>query len=298
MRTNKGSHQPIRSAGAVAALRAASAKEADLAVANPDYFARMFTSVSHRALLALPRFLVRRLVETISPGSYCYFLARTKFIDGHLEEVREWIDQVVVLGAGYDSRAYRFEDELRRARVFEVDLPATQDAKLRRLTKLGIAPVANVSYVPLDLNAKTLKTALGEAGFDRSAKTFFIWEDVSYFLEESAVIDVFDFVGMECGAGSSIVFDYALQSFVEGDHRTYGGRQIGEWIRRNDEPFLFGLEKRTANGFMQERGLDLVCALGPEEMKELFLTRKNGQRVGEPLGHLRLAYSRNLGENV
>lgn len=293
MPRDEGTLRPVRSARAVAALRAASTKEADPRVANPDYFAGLFAGPSHRALLTLPRFLLRRLVEKISPGSYCYFLARTKFIDRRLEEAIEAIDQVVVLGAGYDSRAYRFHDRLRHARVFEVDLPGTQNAKLARLAELSVAPLANVSYVPLDFHAKTLKTALSEAGFDPGAKTFFIWEGVSYFLEESAVIDVFDFVGTACRGGSSIVFDYALESFVQGDRSTYGGRQIGKWIERNDEPFLFGLETGAVKAFMRERGLDLACDLGPEELKELFLTQKNGRRLGEPLGHLRLAYSRN-----
>jgi methyltransferase (TIGR00027 family) len=112
----------------VAALRALAARDTELACPCKDPLATQFLGLKYRLLLALiPTRALRRLLDVRAPGSYCYTIARTRHFDEILlAALRGGIEQLVLLGAGYDSRPFRFERELSRTAIFEVDHPATQ----------------------------------------------------------------------------------------------------------------------------------------------------------------------------
>jgi methyltransferase (TIGR00027 family) len=92
--------------------------------------------------------------------------------------------QVVILGAGLDSRAYRFGDLLRGARVFEVDFPPTQEYKKKRVREIlkGLPP--HVAYAPIDFTKEDLATVLRQAGYDTTKKTVFVWEGVTLYTRD------------------------------------------------------------------------------------------------------------------
>jgi methyltransferase (TIGR00027 family) len=284
--------RPIKSAEAVAALRAVSAWESQ----SPDYLARDFVGGWYSLMLALPPILSKRLTERVSPGSYCYFMARTRFMDEQLERMVRTAcsEQVVILGAGYDSRAHRFRTSLPKVRFFEVDLPGTQAAKLRRLAEGSHSLNPNVVYVPLDLGDGMLGRELERAGFRFQDPTVVLWEGVSYYLQPSAAEGVFRFVSEELAAGSCILFDYALRGFVEGDESLYGGPEMQRWLRKNKEPFLFGLDPGELTGYLGRLGLQVVEDLGTDEIRARFLLRPDGTSIGMPFGHLRLASARKV----
>lgn len=110
-------------------------------------------------------------------AAFFFVNARTHHIDARLEQAAaQGSTQVVVLGAGFDSRAYRFHDRYPQLRFFEVDLPATIDLKKRRVAGvLGGLP-RHVRYVPIDFNTQSLGRVLLRAGYDSTRKTFFILE--------------------------------------------------------------------------------------------------------------------------
>jgi len=123
-------------AAGVAALRAAGALERDPAVRNPDYFVVHLLGPWLRAVSKVPPLvrLVIKLYERILPGGYHFHIARTKHIDTVLlQRLEEGIKQVVILGAGYDTRAYRFRELLTNITVFELDYPPTQVVKKERV---------------------------------------------------------------------------------------------------------------------------------------------------------------------
>ena len=118
------------------------------------------------------------------PGARPSGVARTQWIDDVLSEsLRKGIEQLVILGAGYDSRPYRMAG-LDSARVFEVDHPATSASKQKRLA--GIVS-SNVTYVRLDFDKDDLGAALANAGFNLDRQTFLLWEGVTNYLTEDAV---------------------------------------------------------------------------------------------------------------
>ena len=163
--------------------------------------------------------MLRSVIERAAPGSYCFTIARTRHFDeALLAGVRAGVKQVVILGAGYDFAAFRFKDQLAGVRVFELDHPGTQARKLQLLMHGNAEIPTNVTYVGIDFAKQSFRKLLPRYGFRNDVKTLFLWEGVSYYLPLQAVDDVLKFVA-GCAPGSSVVFDYALQSFVDGDTR-------------------------------------------------------------------------------
>jgi methyltransferase (TIGR00027 family) len=284
-----GALNAIQSAETVAALRALAGTEAALVTPCRDLFARHFLSVKNRLLLNFaPQAMLRSLIERAAPGSYCFTIARTRHFDeALLAGVRAGIKQVVILGAGYDSRAFRFKDQLAGVCVFELDHPGTQARKLRLLMDGNAEIPANVTYIGIDFAKQSFQKLLPRYGFRSDVKTLFLWEGVSYYLPLQAVDDVLKFVA-GCVPGSSVVFDYALQSFVDGDTGTYGGEQIARWLKKIGEPFLFGLHPTDAQRFLAKRGLRVVSHVGPSDLERMYLTTQSNRLLGRTLGHVRI----------
>jgi methyltransferase (TIGR00027 family) len=279
----------IKSAETLAALRALAVGERELATPCIDRFARQFLSLKSRLLLALtPQRILSKLIERAAPGSYCFAIARTRHFDeALLAALRDDVEQVVILGAGYDSRAFRFKDELRGVRVFELDHPGTQARKIELLATSNTSLPSNVTLIGIDFAKQSFRQLLPQHGFRRDAKTLFLWEGVSYYLPVQAVNDVLAFVA-GCGKGSTIVFDYALQRFVDGDTSTYGGDAVARWLQKIGEPFLFGLEPANAARFLAQRGLRTTSHVGPADLERLYLSTQHNSPLGRTLGHVRI----------
>jgi methyltransferase (TIGR00027 family) len=282
-------HTAIQSAETVAALRAIAGSEQELATPCRDLFAKHFLSLKSRVLMALtPQRVLRTLIERAAPGSYCFTIARTRHFDeALLAGLRAGVQQVVILGAGYDSRAFRFRNELRGVRVFELDHPGTQARKIELLATSNTELPPNVRLIGIDFAKQSFGEMLAQYGFSREAKTLFLWEGVSYYLPAQAVDEVLGYVA-GCGKGSAIVFDYALQSFVDGDTGTYGGEQIARWLKKIGEPFLFGLNPSDAPRFLAKRGLRVVSHVGPSDLERMYLTTQRNRPLGRTLGHVRI----------
>jgi methyltransferase (TIGR00027 family) len=114
----------------------------------------------------------------------------------------------VMLGAGLDSFVWRYPDQ-GSLRVFEVDHPASQAWKRRRVMELGLPALANQVYVPVDFESSTLREGLDAAGFDWDEPTFFSWLGVTMYLTIDAIEETLRTVA-SCPAGSEIVFSYSL----------------------------------------------------------------------------------------
>ncbi len=274
----------VRSAEGVAFLRAAATGARDSKVRNPDDVARYFVGLPHRMLLALPNAILRPACEALVPGGYCYFLARTNYFDQvFLRALESEFQQFAVLGAGYDSRAYRFRDQLRGRPVYEVDLPGAQQRKQEILRQTGLADEA--IRVTSDFAECKVNEALAAHGFDFTKKTLFILEGVSYYVDDNCVRHLLTLCA-QCAPGSQIVFDYSLPSFLDGDFSSYGSREMANWLKRNNEPFKFGITTSDLRSFADSCQLTLVEALEPPEIISRQLLDSSGYPIGKPLGYL------------
>ena len=224
--------------------------------------------------------VARVYVANMRSGRSAPFIAsRTGFIDDWLKRcIDEGFDQMVILGAGYDSRAYRFADLAGWTRVFEVDHPATQKRKTRRVWRvLGSMP-EHVTYVPVDFEHRKLEEGLLESGYDPEAKTLFIWEGVTVYLTPEAVDETLSFMARNSGEGSFLVFDYVYQAYLDG--QVEGAAEWRTYLEKRGEPPVFGIEEGAAGDFLSRRGFRLVedvpdCALKHEYLR----ATDSGKRV-------------------
>ena len=136
-------------------------------------------------------------------------LGRARYVEDSLERaVRDGVKQYVLLGAGMDTFAYRSPEMLEQLRVFEVDHPATQAFKLRRVAELGWQQPNNLHFVPVDFTTDNLAAVLQDSPYDPQALSFFNWLGVTYYLPSEAVLATLRTITEIAPAGSRVVFDY------------------------------------------------------------------------------------------
>ena len=154
------------------------------------------------------------LADLIVPGARSSGIARTRWIDDALvASLVKNIRQVVILGAGFDCRAFRIP-KLRAARIFEVDHPQTFLTKRARLARFIEREPANLSFVQIDFNRQSLEEVLCQAGFEPAQRSIFLWEGVTNYLTPDAVTSVLRFVA-SCAAGSELIFTYVHRSALD-----------------------------------------------------------------------------------
>ena len=289
---------PSRTSVWAAAARAMGAREPDLRVRNPDWMAEKLLGPEELALLGdhpLVAALAKPYAEAVQNpemlGGARILIARTRFIDDRFTAALDaGSTQVLILGAGFDSRAYRFADRLRSARVFEVDQPDTQQAKMRRVTNaVGELP-RHVTYLPVDFRHDDFGDALARAGYQSDRKTFAIWEGVTMYLPGDAVRDVLRWYAGHAAPGSTIVFDYTYASLIQMlqnvdvaklDEKQKQG--LARFRRLTaGEPWLFGLPDKGEAEFLRGLGIELRSTMGMNsaEAIERYLTREDGTIFG------------------
>lgn len=205
----------------VAAARAIGAREPDLAVRNPDNLAERLLgdpstfAVEHPAVLAVSQPYDEAMKNVEVAGIVRAMLIRTRYIDDALTRaVADGATQVVILGAGLDSHAYRCQSLLAHTSVFEVDRPATQALKMARVQAVLGGPPANLTYVPIDFQHDDLLAMMARHGHNPRRRTFFILEGVTMYMPEDSVRATLRFVGSHT-AGSRIVFDFVYRPMVD-----------------------------------------------------------------------------------
>lgn len=267
------------------ALRAAATTLRDPELRSPDYLAAGFISPGLKAtyLVKVPllRRLTPRLFEAILPGSFWFELARTHLMDEVvLGEVAAGATQVVILGAGLDSRAYRLTDALEPAAIFEVDHPVTAAIKRERLDALFGGPPAHVTYVHVDFNTEDLAERLTAHGFDPAARTIVLWSGVAPYLEPEGVASTMRWFKAGTGAGSGLCFDYLWQEALDGDHSFYGAPQLFKRVASGGEPFKSGIPRGKTAEYLARFGLVLEEDLGPEDAQERLLGSQDRKIYG------------------
>jgi methyltransferase (TIGR00027 family) len=277
------------------AARAIFAQHPDPKVRNGDYLAMKLVAPEywHYSLMK-PDYKTGILVTKMFRFDTNYYVnARTKHIDSLLEQAaQEGVVQVVNLGAGYDSRAYRFRESMPDTRFFEIDLPAMIKEKKRRIKEiLGQVP-DEVAYVPIDFNTQTIPGELKKAGYDPGKKTFFIWEGVTYYISGEAVDGTLRFIATQSAPGSSVVFDYMPSGAIEGDFKTYPDiRMLAFWVAYRGEPFIFGIPEGQSASYVNKRGLKVVSDLKPKDLEAKYLTRSDGSLDGPCTSAFRIMHA-------
>jgi methyltransferase (TIGR00027 family) len=191
------------------------------------------------------------------------------------------MDQLVIMGAGYDSRPYRFE-ELKNKMVFEVDYPATQEMKIKKVKRIYGSLPDHVVYIPVDFQRETLEKRLFENGYDRKRKTLFIWEGVTTYITAEAVDNTLSFVANNSGPGSTIIFSYVFRSAAEGTSGMEGAEKWRKALEKRGEPPVFGIEGSEIGEFLLKRGFCHVKNKNMEDLKKVYFIGNNQNRKAFP----------------
>lgn len=223
-------------------------------------------------------FIKSGYAELRGPGVNGFLAARERYIDDVLQNfLDDGIQQLVILGAGYDSRLYRF-DLADRVKAFEVDHPVTQAEKLKRVRKIFGAIPEHVTYAPVDFNTQSLSERLPACGYDPGLVTLFIWQGVTIYLSPEGVDNTLAFIVHNAAPGSAVVFDYVYREVLEGVRKQSEIRGLRRYRFMTGEGVSFGIPEGTAEAFLKARGFQHVTDVGKDELKAAYFTGKNANR--------------------
>ena len=181
--------------------------------------------------------ILRRIINYhLAPSPLC----RSAYAENALKTaIMSGTKQYVILGAGLDTFALKNLDLPDDFKIYEVDHPLTQSDKIERIKRSNLQTFKNLTYVSVDFTTESLYKKLTASGFDKTAKTFFSWLGVTYYLSYEDTGKTLGELETLCENGSSLVFDYP------------------------DENFFCAPEKRVQNTI-------LMAKAGAEEMKSSF----------------------------
>jgi methyltransferase (TIGR00027 family) len=264
--------RPSLTAEAVTMARALEHLKPEAERVVDDPWAHLFLSApARRALAAWSGSLSARVLRRLGPSGTTYVPLRHRFIDDHLSAaLDEGATQVVLLGAGYDTRAYRFAEQLAGRPVYEVDLAPISQAKARKVSRhADELPDANVVRVEIDFEAQALGEVLTAAGFDTGARTFLTWEGVPMYLTRAAVTATLDSVHDLAGPGSRLAHD---MWFLVDDPGLLGTarRIVPSALSLIGEPVTFAVHPEDYEAMLERHGFTMVERLLAPELQTRY----------------------------
>ena len=213
------------------------------------------------------------LGDKIVPGMHEHLISRTRFIDDLIElSTSIDIEQYVILGAGYDSRAHRLKLPS-KLKIFEVDQPEVQERK-RSWLSAKIPNKENVTYVSVDFNHQSLKQQLLDAGLDQSKSTIFTLEGVSQYITKEALNSTLKELAVLNQNSNSKIFISYVNKLIEDDPKacfglgysnpekavkfiTNGSAKVGEpWISFYSAKEIEDLLSQNSFTLIENRTLD------------------------------------------
>jgi len=234
------------------------------------------------------RALVPRLIDNRWPGVRSSVVARTRLIDDTIAAaLNEPIQQLVILGAGFDSRAYRLP-RMHDVAVFEDDHPDTQAIKRTTLARVLSTPPQHVRFVALDFNQQSLDSVIPAAGYRESARTFFLWEGVTNYLTEAAVDATLRWCS-RAAPGSLMLFTYVHRDVLTRPGVFVGTGRLFATLAKSGEQLTFGLEPSELPEFLATRGLSLVSDVGAAEYRQRYFKDAARQMRGHEFYRVALA---------
>jgi methyltransferase (TIGR00027 family) len=172
-------------------------------------------------------------------------LSRAQYTEDALEKaVSQGVKQYVILGAGLDTFAFRRSDLMEQLEVFEIDHPATQEFKLRRIAELGWKHPAKLNFISIDFTKEDLESVLTRSSsYDTKAKSFFSWLGVTMYLTPDEVFATLRSITNVAPMGSTVVFDYLDNDAFNQDKLSTEMQRRQEFLRKIGEPMITGFNQ-------------------------------------------------------
>lgn len=209
------------------------------------------------------------LMQQINPSIRKAIVLRARFFDDYaIQCLKEGYNQVLIMGAGYDSRFIRIP-EFREAKIFELDLNSTQVIK-KALTKklLGRLP-ENVTYIAIDFSRDSIARKLTDSGFNFFARTLIIWEGVTLFLNRDIIEKSLGKLA-ELARDFRIVFDFIPTELVHDETDYKGNAQLLRLCREVQEPLTFGCDPEGMKKILTGAGLSQIEITSMRQAGQLY----------------------------
>jgi methyltransferase (TIGR00027 family) len=265
--TTPGQVRRSETAEIVCAQRAAETlRPRDRRLVDDPYARHFVTQPLRRALIAnrVTSRLTLRVFDRLYPGFMAIVLLRNRWYEDVLARcLADGTTQVVLLGAGYDTSAWRLA--LGDATLFEVDAPPTQAAKRAVMEDRGPPSAAALRWVPCDFERDALPERLVAHGFDPAVPALFVWYGVSFFLTAEAVAQTVRDVADLSAPGSTFLWDHLDPAVVDGTTHYPGAIRARAAVAARGEPYTFGLTPTGA--------ADLLLPHGFRVETEMSMTR-------------------------
>lgn len=268
---NSRSEKPSTMAERVALIRAVeSLKPEDERICYDPYAVRFIDqSVLGQAakIPGAPKAILEH-IDARLPGIPGSLVARVRYFDDFVKStVTEGIEQLVLLGAGYDTRAYRIE-ELKKIKVFEVDHPGTQPYKVQKVEEIFGSLPEHVAYVPVDFEVDDLGQKLAAQGYSRSKKTLFVLEGLVMYLLPEAVDETLDFITCNSPSGSVVIFDYGYRP--ASGKASKAAQNLHNYVAEQGEPIKFSIPESTTEAFLTQKGFTKIRNVTWEDYRRLY----------------------------
>ena len=264
-------------------VRTISYYEKDINYKSNDYIAPIIVP-SYLKLLVKNRFS-RKLLKKVflkASGNYEYLIARTKFIDNIFENIDDSIEQVLIFGAGFDSRAIRFKNKLAKTTIFELDAPITQQIKIDRIKGKNIEIPENLKFISINFNKESLSKKLDEVEFDKNKNSLFLLEGITMYLNQESIDNLFNLINKYSGENSLIVFDYVSASMVLREN-TYNDPKIKkhyQFLAKAGEKPSFTIDGHIQD-FLAKYNLHLIDELDSARLAKKYFNKDDLGRIAQ-----------------
>ena len=202
--------------------------------------------------------IIAGLTKPMAPVAMCLVM-RARYAEQALETaVEDGITQYVIIGAGMDSFAFRRPDLMERIDVFEIDHPATQRTKLKRIRRTGLTISSRLHFVPVDLSKISALEGLAGSGFEMSRPTFLTLLGVAYYLTADSLAQTARSISRRLPAGTLLIFDYLLNEESFRSEHLLMRNKMKAFVARRGEPMISQYSLAAMHALMAEQGFETV----------------------------------------
>lgn len=271
-------------AEAVCLLRAKSFNEKRDFYKSDDYIA-VLTGQSLKSSLSLMHHAFTLAFNDLLPmmpsGIYEYIVARTRYLDNLFATMMSDFSRVFILGAGFDSRAWRFQQQLKNCLVYECDHPDMQKKKQQLLQKIDIGIPANISFVPIDFSDDSFADFIESLAIAKNEKCFFMLEGLLMYLTPPQADQLMQTINQLGGDQYFIFFDYAYTEVIQGKAVDNSAAKCYEYLKMIGEAWQFGIERGRIGDYLAPYQLEICEELTAHDMERMFFTGQDNRCHGK-----------------
>jgi methyltransferase (TIGR00027 family) len=222
----------------------------------------------------IPKIIHNKALGALSSGT-----ARTKYIDDLLQQtVDSGAKQVMILGAGFDTRAMRL-DFLKNIPVIEIDHPDTSVFKVKKLKQSGEELPNNIRYLQIDFNKESLEQLADKQGLNFNIPTAIVWEGVTNYLTQEAIDTTFDFL-KKFADDSYVIFTYIHKQVLDNPQSFAGTEKFFKKLKQNEEPWTFGFLPAELPDYLMRYELKLLEDNSATEYRQKYMPERKSLLKG------------------